>query len=301
MGMDRKIIETNVCHIGDPFVLVEGDKLYMYATSSADGFKVFESDGDLSVWKEIGLCYHKRTSFGYMDFWACEVVKRQDGRFVMHFTAKDRRDDKLKIGVAVADSPLGEFRDVYPMRPMFDFNYSVIDATVYEHYDGKFFLYFVRDCSDNIVEGRHTSEIYGARLTEDLTSLASHPVRLLTPDAPWETRGDWRWNEAPAAVHDGENVYLCYSVNCFDSRDYSVGYAVSKDPLGGFVKAEQNPVLRYVDGKISGPGHNCFFRFRDKLYTAYHVHTNYDKPSGDRRACISEATVQNGVLKIRYR
>ena len=37
-----------------------------------------------------------------------------------------------------------------------------------------------------------------------------------------------------------------------------------------------------------------------KLYTAFHIHTNYDAPSGDRRACITEAYFdENGEFKIK--
>ena len=37
-----------------------------------------------------------------------------------------------------------------------------------------------------------------------------------------------------------------------------------------------------------------------KLYTAFHIHTNYDAPSGDRRACITEVYFdEKGEFKIK--
>lgn len=48
------------------------------------------------------------------------------------------------------------------------------------------------------------------------------------------------------------------------------------------------PILVYRENEFSGPGHNHFFTDPDgKLYTTFHIHTDYDRPSGNRRACIA--------------
>ena len=133
--MNCQLIVTDVTGIGDPFVLNYKGVYYMYATSSKEGFKVWKSH-DLKNWKDCGLCYFKQDSFGYMDFWAPEVTVRRDGKLVMHFTAKDNTSNGLRIGVAVADSPLGVFRDVYHGKPMFDLGYSIIDAHCFTDDDG---------------------------------------------------------------------------------------------------------------------------------------------------------------------
>lgn len=286
-----RFIKTNVTNIGDPFVITEDDGYYMYATSSADGFKVFFSV-DLQDWQDLGLCYKKADSWGFMDFWAPEVVRRADGKYVMHFTAKSRALNALRTGVAVADNPKGPFIDTG--KPMFDFGYSTIDASAFIDDDGKCYLYYVRDCSDNVIDGVHTSQIYVAPLNAELTELSGEPKLLTTPDCPWETSlcPDWQWNEGPSVIKRDGVYYLTYSVNCFDSREYSVGYATAKSPLGPFVKAAENPVLRYVEGVYSGPGHNSFFTDKNgKLMSAFHIHTDYERPSGDRTACICAVTV----------
>ena len=43
------MIVTDVTDIGDPFILRDGEKYYMYATSAKDGFLYFWSD-DLKNW-----------------------------------------------------------------------------------------------------------------------------------------------------------------------------------------------------------------------------------------------------------
>ncbi len=55
-----KTIITKIDKIGDPFVLLEGDTYYMYATSPLEalGFKVWTSK-DLVNWEDAGICYKK--------------------------------------------------------------------------------------------------------------------------------------------------------------------------------------------------------------------------------------------------
>lgn len=288
-------IKTNVSNIGDPFVLYENGSYYMYATSSEKGFFVYRS-ADLTNWENLGLCYRKEESWGFMDFWAPEVIKR-NGKYVMFFTAKSRALNALRTGVAFADSPQGPFRDTG--APLFDFGYSTIDASPY--FEGETgYLYYVRDCSDNVINGTHTSQIYVTRLSGDLTSVQGAGRMIATPDRPWEQRNpEWQWNEGPSVLKQGNRYYLTYSVNCFDSRDYSVGYAVSHSPEGPFQKAEENPILKYIDGEISGPGHNSFFTDKQgNLRAAFHIHTHYEKPSGDRTACICSVAFKDGKLKF---
>jgi|AGTN01.2.fsa_nt_gi Beta-xylosidase len=293
------MIITSVTNIGDPYVLLDGDTYYMYATSHAAGFKVFISK-NLKDWDDAGLCYFDST-WGYKDFWAPEVIKR-NGRYYMYFTARDREKDSLRMGVAVSDSPFGRFRDI-DGNPVFDFGYAAIDGTVFTDDDGQDYLYFSRDCSENIVDGIHISELYVVKLNKDLVSYSGIPRKITTPDAPYETSDPgWRWNEGPAMLKHRGKYYLSYSANCYNNRGYSVCYAVSDAPDGRFVKAEENPILRYIEGKISGPGHNAYFTDRDgNLMTAFHIHTDYDNPSGDRRACFSKAGFSDGKLKIYYK
>lgn len=289
-------IKTNVANIGDPFILREDNGYYMYATSDATGFRVFYSE-DLTEWKDLGLCYNGLEGWGYMDFWAPEVVKH-GGRYIMYFTAKDKKTDSLRTGVAVADRPEGLFKDTG--KPMFDFGYATIDASAFTDDDGKSYLYYVKDCSQNIVGGVRTSQIFAAEMNEDMLSLKGEGKLIATPDCDWEMHPDWQWNEAPSVVKHKGKYYLTYSVNCFDSLYYSVGYAVSDHPMGKFVKAAENPVLKYRENVISGPGHNSFFIDKQKkLRAAFHIHTHYDKPSGNRTACICDAAfTDDGKLKF---
>lgn len=103
------MIRTEITGIGDPFILKDGDTYYMYATSAPDGFKYFTSK-NLTDWTKGGYCY-KDSPWGENNFWAPEVYAR-NGKYYMIFTARWKEKHSLRIGVAVADSPEGEFKDL---------------------------------------------------------------------------------------------------------------------------------------------------------------------------------------------
>jgi hypothetical protein len=81
-----------------------------------------------------------------------------------------------------------------------------------------------------------------------------------------------------------------------------VCYAAAPTPLGPYKKAAENPILKFIEGEISGPGHNSFFTGKDgSLLTAFHIHTDIDAPGGNRRACFSRAGfTADGKLRIYY-
>jgi hypothetical protein len=151
------------------------------------------------------------------------------------------------------------------------------------------YLYYSRDCSENVVDGKHTSQIYVVEM-EGYTQIkegAEHKL-LLTPEQNWELRsGDWLWNEGPDILKHTGKYYLFYSANCYASYDYSIGYAVSDNPLGPFIKYENNPVISAI-GDMSGTGNNSFFYSLDgkEMFTAYHTHTDSVAGGGNRKLSI---------------
>jgi GH43 family beta-xylosidase len=280
----------NIQQIGDPFVLkASNGTYYCYATSAINiGYKAWSSE-DLVHWKEEGFVYEKNEqSWGFKQFWAPEVVEHH-GRFYMYYTARWSLKDSLRIGVAVADHPAGPFVDVL-VQPLFDFGYAAIDANVWIEDDGSKYLYYSRDCSENVVDGKHESHIYGIELADDMVSVVGEPVLLIQPDQQWEQKSgpDWFWNEGPFVFKRSGFYYLMYSANFFSGRDYAVGYAVSNNPLGPFVKYEYNPVLASKEETVSGSGHNSVTLSPDgkEWFIVYHTHTDPVKGGGDRQLCI---------------
>jgi len=286
-----------VRNIGDPFVLKASDgKYYCYPTSAGNrGFKAWSSH-DLIHWREEGFVYEKtENSWGFKQFWAPEVVEFK-GKFYMYYTARWKEKDSLRIGVAVADRPTGPFVDLFD-RPMFDFGYAAIDANVLIDDDGRKYLYFSRDCSENIVDGRHESHICGVELNDDMISVKGDAVTLLKPDQQWELRSgpEWLWNEGPFAFRRNGVYYLMYSANFYAKKHYAVGYAVADHPLGPFRKAEHNPILQSPGDHISGPGHNSVTVSPDgsEWFIVYHTHVDPAAGGGNRQMCIDRMSFRD--------
>ena len=277
----------------------DGTEYYMYATTfGVKGFRYYHSD-NLEEWTDGGLALDMSDSWAEGSFWAPEVVCRpSDKKYVMHFTARRESDHSLRIGVAVADKPQGPYQEL-KKEPMFDFGYAAIDGHVFIDDNGQAYLYYSRDCCENIVNGGHASQIYVVKLNEDLTEVVGEASLMTTPTYPFECDGDgsWLWNEGPAVLKRDGKYHLFYSANYYASRKYCVCVAISDTPEGPFVKSEtENPIL-HADMQaedFSGPGHNSFFFDKDgKLKTAFHIHTDEKKPGENRRACIADVIYEN--------
>lgn len=283
--------DLGITDIGDPFMLkISQNEYYLYCTSAENGFYCWHSR-DMVNWSDKKMCYVKEAdSWGKDSFWAPEVVAYHN-QYYLYYTARNE-NGSLRIGLAVSDTPDGPFIDE-KNEPLFDFGYAAIDGNVLIDDDGSKYLYYSKDCSENMVGEIHTSQIYAVPLSDDMKSVAGDPVFLTTPEQPWECMsGDYLWNEGPEVIKHDYTYYLTYSANYYASSLYSVGYATSKSPLGPFIKAEENPILTSQGLEdVSGTGHHSFVLSPDasELWIAYHSHTDVSNPSGDRKVNIARA------------
>ncbi len=288
------MIITDITKIGDPQILLYEGKYYHYATDSSQsghqnhGFYVYTSD-DLINWSEPVLCLDGRDHWGVSHFWAPEVVYH-NGKFVMHYTAH-KLNVGHRLGVAVSDSPMGPFIDVHG-GPMFDNGFPSIDGSVLRCDEGNF-LYYSRDCSGNIINGIKTSQLYCVKLSEDLTEAVGEHVLVCTPEEDFETLSlshpvHRLWNEGPFVIKLGNKYVMNYSANYYASTDYSICVATADTPFGPWKKSVNNPVLSCRED-LFGAGHNALFTTKDgELYTSFHIQTNPESPSGDRRTVIGK-------------
>lgn len=302
---------------GDPFVLSASDgKYYMYGTGGVEkGFAAYSSD-NLVDWHFEGEVYsgNQPNSWTEKNYWAPEVYEI-DSKYYMFFSADWKVNptnelENFRIGVAVSESPTGPFIEVSD-KPLFDPGYPIIDANILKHND-KTYLYYSRCCYKHPVESEiadwarekemfdeiEESWVYGVEISNDFKEVIGEPVLLLQPpysmsdsQTEWESRSvtsgevNRRWTEGSFAFeHDGK-IYMMYSANYFGGEHYAVGYAVSDNPLGPFVKASNNPVLEKntaLGGDVTGTGHNMVFSSKDgeKLYCVYHGRT---QKTGDER------------------
>lgn len=294
------LIRTNVTNIGDPFVVKADDAYYMYATSFViDGFKVWKSF-DMKKWEDLGTCLDLSNSWTEQDYWAPEVICH-NGKYIMHYSARRKKDHSLRIGVAVSDHPEGPFTDVHN-GPMFDLGYAAIDGHVFIDDDGQAYLYFSKDCSENYVTPTlRASQMCVCKLSDDLLNITSEPITLFGPSESYDfiILGDQAWNEGPYVLKKDRHYYMTYSANCYHTKDYCICLAKANNPLGPFQKTGPIMICGAAGEDFSGPGHNAFFYDHEgKLKMTFHIHTYENAPSPNRKACICDVELQDGTIKI---
>ena len=309
---------------GDPYVLyVKGDKYYLYGTGGAKhGFAAYSSI-DLVNWKPEGQVWFANNKNGWSDstagwdgaYWAPEVYAVR-GKYYMFYSAQwkvnpNKEYENFRIGVAMADKPTGPFIDLTD-KPVFDPGYPIIDANVFFNKDGRLYLYYSRAAYKHPVKSEvadwakskgwfneiEESWVYGVELKPDFSGVIGEPVVLLRPpvtmtdkQAEWESRSvtskevNRRWTEGSVTFRKGDTYYIMYSANYFGGKNYAVGYATSKSPLGPFKKSDDNPVLgKNIDkgGIVTGTGHNSITYSPDgkEMFCVYHGRTT---ATGDDR------------------
>ena len=91
---------------------------------------------------------------------------------------------------------------------------------------------------------------------------------------------------------------MTYSDNYYAGKEYCICGAVSNSPTGTFTKYDK-PIVKYIENKISGPGHNSIFQSPNgDLMAAYHVHTHYNNPSHNRQLFIDKVFFRDDKICI---
>ena len=264
----------------DPFILVHGNKYYLYFTKESDGFKVYESS-DLLNWEDEGYCLRKGEGIiGERGFWAPEIIY-ENGLFYMVYVCDEH------LAIAKSSSPLGPFKQD---KIEYLDEGNMIDGHFFK--DGNdMYLYFVRF--------NHGNVIHMAKMNKDMVSFdKSSEHFLLKAELPWEISSNCFVIEGPFMLKHNNKYYLSFSCNHTKSPDYALGYAVSDSPLGPFKKYEGNPILSKND-KVCGLGHHSFFNRTDgQLMIVYHRHFSMTQ-NYPRQVCLDEAYFDGDILKIK--
>lgn len=281
-------------YLADPTVFVENGKYYLTGTmgKGPKGFALWESV-DLVHWtsgtdeKYRMILSPGEDVFGTDQFWAPQLFK-SGGVYYLTYSANEQ------TALARASTLCGPYVGVAGPRPI-DGSEKNIDSFVYKDDDGKYYLYHVRF--------DHGNFIWVAEFDLDRGEIKRETLRrCLAYTEPWEKTDQGLWDpimEGPTVIKLDDIYYLFYSANHFLNKDYAVGYATARSPLGPWTKYEGNPIIhRRIVGE-NGSGHGDFFVGLDgNPYYVYHVHYS-DSQVAPRRTRIVPLTVKkNGSTGV---
>ncbi len=237
-------------NVADPSVLYHEGVYYLYGTTGISSFTVWTST-DLVNWEKGPVVLSAGEGvWGEHAFWAPSIIEHR-GKFYLFYSANGPLPEvpgkrAVRISVAVADSPLGPFKEVVARMPLM--GRAVIDPCPFIDDDGQAYLYFVSDLPDNNGRG----QIYVIRLSDDLLSPIGEAVMCIEPSQLWEGTV---WNEGPFVFRVEDTYVMMYSGSFWASHDYAVGVATAPTPFGPWNKRDDNPFLRRYGG-LMGTGHN---------------------------------------------
>lgn len=277
-------------YLGDPAALVHDGTLYIYAGHDEcpppqQYYLMNEwcilSTKDMKTFTEHSYKMQAK-SFAWAkgEAWASQVIER-NGKFYWYVTVEHKDIPGKSIGVAVADSPVGPFKDARGSALVTNdmtteytkIGWDDIDPTVFIDDDGQAYLIW------------GNTQCYYAKLKENMTELDGPIVPVDLP----------RFTEAPWIHKRGEWYYLSYASE-FPEK---ICYAMSKSITGPW---EYKGILNELAGN-SNTNHQTIIEFNDEWYFIYHNGAINPHGCGFRRSvCIdrlyynSDGTMQRIIM-----
>jgi len=251
--------------------------------------KAVEASYNLKDWKDEGVMLDLKSDqviWADGNAWApCIEEKIVDGKYkyFFYFSGNPTAGGGKQIGVAVADSPTGPFKDLgHPILTESPVGHGQqIDVDVFtDPVSGKSYLYW------------GNGYMAGAELNEDMLSIKENTLTVLTPKGG--SLKDYAFREAAYVFYRNGLYYFMWSVDDTGSPNYHVAYGTSKSPLGP-IKVAKKPVVLIQDPakEIYGPAHNAVLQIpgTDEWYIVYHrINKNFiDREKGPgvhREVCI---------------
>lgn len=272
----------------DPEGIVFGDRYWIFPTYSAayDDQLFFDafSSADLVHWtRHAKIVSTQEIKWAYRALWAPCCVEKDD-RYYLFFGANDLQrpggplydpTDKKSltggIGVAVADSPAGPYKDHLGKPLVGDFHNDAqpIDQFVFQD-EGKYYFYYGGWGRCNV-----------GVLNEDFSGFVPFDdgeiFHEITPKG---------YVEGPVLFKRKGKYYFMWSQGGWGNSTYHVAYAVAESPLGPFVK--KGTVLESDESLATGAGHNSVMQVpgQDQWYIVYHRRPIPNEGRDHRVVCV---------------
>ena len=276
--MTLPIISTK--YTADPAPLVYNDTVFLYTSHDEDdamGFKMLDwllyYSTDMVNWTEYGAVASLK-DFDWVPYdngaWAVQCIER-NGKFYLYCPMPGG----VGIGVLVADTPYGPFKDPLGKALIKNSNHD-IDPTIMIDDDGQAYMYW------------GNPKVYWVKLNEDMISYSGEIMQDATTPANYQ-EGPWVWQ------HDGM-YYMAYASTCCPE---GIGYAMSTKPTGAW---EYKGMIVDASEKTRG-NHPGIIEFKGKWYCFGHSYDLlkqitdkfYERRSVDMDEMVfnADGTIQN--------
>ncbi len=238
------VVQT--CFTADPAPLVHDGVVYLYTGHDEDdapeghaGFRMLDwkcyTSMDMVNWTDHGTIASLKTfpwAVQENDAWAPQVIER-NGKFYLYAPVSVPGWPKNVIAVAVADSPLGPFKDALG-KPLIDKEVGYIDPTVFIDDDGQAYLYW------------GNPEVWYVKLNADMISY-SGPITKEPSFAKVKDQPDpMHYQEGPWVYKRNGRYYNAFASTCCPE---GIGYAMSDSPTGPWTF---KGYMMRPDGRSSG-------------------------------------------------
>jgi beta-xylosidase len=244
-------------YTADPAALVYNNTVYLYTGHDEckpngnfyemHDWAVFSSK-DMVTWTEHAVPL-KVSDFKWAksDAWAGQVIER-DGKFYWYAAVEHGSVPGKAIGVAVADNPLGPFKDARGSAIITNnmttkytsISWDDIDPTVFVDKDGQAYLIW------------GNTQCYAVKLKKNMIETEGDIMPINLP----------RFTEAPWIHKNKDWYYLSYASE-FPEK---ICYAMSKNITGPY---EYKGILNELAGN-SNTNHQSIIEFKGKWYFIYH-------------------------------
>ncbi|MBF0728575.1 glycoside hydrolase family 43 protein [Bacteroides acidifaciens] len=262
----------------DPEAVVFDNKYWIYPTSSLPFEQQLYMDAfsseDLVNWeKHPKVLSVENISWLRKALWAPAVIEA-NGKYYFYFGANDIKNNEEigGIGVAVADTPIGPFKDVLgkPLIGKIVNGAQPIDQFVFKDDDGQYYMYYGGWGHCNIV-----------KMGTDLISIVPFEDGSMYKEVTPEN-----YVEGPFMLKRNGKYYFMWSEGDWNGPDYSVAYAIADSPFGPFRRMGQ--ILKQDKNIATGAGHHSIIKGLDKdeWYIVYHRHPLGDTDGNHRVTCI---------------
>ena len=260
----------------DPDVLYWEGTYYLYVYSGNDGKNIFRvyTSPDLVHFTERNIVFTWKDEYTTAQAgtsWSPNV-SYYDGKFYLFFAAKRTGEDQRSVYYATADSPYGPFTFDGPLEAVNPNRKNEIDGHPFYDEDGKIYMSFSRYDWGGTIWLEEVEFDNGKVIQKPETD-----TRVIIPDREWDNDGGTALCEGGYIWKHEGYYYLIYATVKYD-RHYGEAVAVSKNPLGPYVKYDYNPIVTH-NYMLDGPGDALIVPSPDgkELYMVYHRHNEVGK------------------------